>query len=197
MKSENIDIVSNFFSNMTSRWSCRRGDFIVWFTWTDIFADPQHGIKIKDIWEMKNGDFLTITNRVEDMPEWFALHPTEVCNSLAYRMLEKFNKGDYPEEPIEGPNIWRPKIGDRLVWLGKSRSVGPTQSPIISAIVVRKSSLVIGQNVRTQSMDDLLCFGSLTKTKQTEGEIAAFREAGELVKRMGLPREYAPDWQIG
>jgi len=170
---------------------------MLWFTWTDIFADPQHGIKIKDIWKMKDGDFLTITNRVEDMPEWFAFHPTEVCSNLSYKMLEKFNKGDYPQEPIGGPNIWRPKTGDRLVWLGKSRSVGPTKSPIISAIAFRESALVIGENVRSQSMDDLLGFGSLTKPQQTEGEIAMVREAVELVRRMGVPREYAPDWKIG
>jgi hypothetical protein len=170
---------------------------MLWFTWTDIFADPQHGIKIIDIWEMKDGDFLTITNRLEDMPEWFAFHPTEVCNSLAYRMLEKFNNSDYPEEPIEGPNIWRPKTGDRLVWLGKSRSGTACKGSIRSVIAFRESAIVIGENARPQSMDELISFGSLTKPQQTEGETAMLREAVELVRQMGLPGEYAPDWTIG
>jgi hypothetical protein len=34
--------------------------------WTNIFAGQQHAIKIKGIWEMKDGDFLTIANRIEE-----------------------------------------------------------------------------------------------------------------------------------
>jgi hypothetical protein len=197
MKSEDNDPVCDFLSDMTLRWSCRRGDYVLWFTWTNIFADPQHGIRIKDLWEMKDGDFLTITNRLGDMPGWFTFHPTEVCDSLAYKMLERFNKGDYPEEPVEGPNIWRPKTGDHLVWLGKTRSGVTTKGPIISAVAFRESALVIGENARTQSMDELIAFGSLTKDKQTEEETTMTRQAVELVRQMGVPREYAPDWKIG
>lgn len=105
----------DFSSDTTLMWPCRRGDYVLWFTWGSIFADTEHGLRIKDIWEMKDGDSLTITNRIEDIPKWFSFHPTEVCNSLGYRMLEKFNNGDYPEEPIEGPNICGSKGGQHPV----------------------------------------------------------------------------------
>jgi hypothetical protein len=188
--------ISNFLSNATLKWLCLKGDYVFWFTWTNIFADPQHEIKIKDLWEMKEDDFLTITNRIEDMPKWFSFHPTEVCNSLAYRLLEKFNNGDYPEEPFDAHNIWRPKIGDRLVWLRKS----PLSSPkdlIVSAIAFRESALVIGENVQTKSIDQLFGFGVLTKDQQTSEDIAMARNAIDLVKQMGVPREYASNWQLG
>lgn len=124
----------DFSSDTTLMWPCRRGDYVLWFTCGSIFADPEHGLRIKDIWEMKDGDFLTITNRIEDIPEWFSFHPTEVCNSIGYRMLEKFNNDDYPEEPIEGPNIWRLKTGDRLAWLGKPRSDSSSNGKSISVL---------------------------------------------------------------
>ena len=38
---------------------------------------------------MRDGYHLTITNRLEDLPPWFKLHPTEVCDSFAYRMMAK------------------------------------------------------------------------------------------------------------
>ena len=181
--------------DMTLRWSCRKGDYVLWFTWTNLLAGPEHGVTIKDLWEMKDGDFVTMTNRAEDMSEWFSFHPTEVCDSLAYKMLDRFNKGDYPEEPIEAPNIWRPKTGDRLLWTGKTRS--GIKGPVLSAVAFRESALVIGDNVRTQSMEQYTAFGSLTKPQQTQEEISMCREAVTLVRQMGVPREYAPHWKIG
>jgi hypothetical protein len=77
-----------FEQNTTVRWSCRSGDYVFWFSWRNIFAAPENDLAINDLWEMKDGDFVTITNRVPDMPEWFTLHPTEVCNSLSYAMVE-------------------------------------------------------------------------------------------------------------
>jgi len=170
---------------------------VVWFSWTDILAAPEAGIAIRDIWEMRNGDFLTITNRIEDIPEWFSFHPTEVHGALAYRMIEKFEKSGYPEEPMEGPNIWRPKSGDRLVWAGKPHPGVRAGHPIISAIAFRENALVIGENVRTQSMDGVIGFGSLSKTHHTEEEAAILRKTVEVVKQMGPPRNFATEWGIG
>ena len=44
-------------------------------------------------WSRRSGDFVTITNRIPDMPKWFTLHPTEACNSLAYAMVDKRKAG--------------------------------------------------------------------------------------------------------
>src|SRR5207245_1747390 len=78
--------------------------------------------RVSDLWELKNGDFVTITNRIEDVPPWFELHPLEAAGRLAYWMMEKLNSGYKPSEPCDGPNLWRIFAGDRLLWIGPSRS---------------------------------------------------------------------------
>lgn len=186
------DIVSDFSDDMTMRWSCREGDYILWFTLPSLLTPK---IAIADIWEMKDGDFVTITNRVADMPEWFSFHPTEVRGSLVYRLLDRFNNHEYPDEPITGPNIWRPKSGDRFVWL-RSNAKGESGS-ILAVIAFDECALAIGDNVRPLSMNQLISFGSLTKSQQREDEIEMAREAFAFVKQMGMPGVYSPEWKIG
>lgn len=196
-QSEKKNVIYNFVSDGTIKWLSRKGDYVFWFTWDNLPIDEMHGIRIKNIWEMKDGDYLTITNRVEDMPKWFSFHPTEVCNSLAYNLLDKFNRGEYPEKPIERSNIWRPKTGDRLVWLRNYSSVGYANNYILSAIAFHENALVIGENIYTQSDAESVNFGSLTKHQQTEEDIAIIRNAVGFVKQMGVPREYESEWRIG
>jgi len=191
------NIISHFSYQATLKWLCLKGDYVFWFSWTNIFADPQYAIKVKDLWEIKEGDFLTITNRVEDIPEWFSFHPTEVRDGLAYKLLEKFNQGDFPEEPIEGNNIWRLKTGDRMVWLRKIPSTGATKVSVISALNFRENALVIGENVHTKSIDQIIGFGLLNKHKQTVEDIELARKAVDFVRQMGTPNEYSEEWSIG
>jgi len=187
----------DFQSDMTIRWSCRTGDFIFWFAWKSIFADVDQSITIRDIWEMKDGDFVTITNRIEDLPEWFALHPTEVCNTLVYQTIDAFNRGEYPDEPIEGPNIWRLKAGDRLVWATSPGKYSSRERSNLSILSFRTSALVIGENVRVKSCDDVITFGALTKPAEESEGIALAREALKRIKEMGVPREFALEWRLG
>ena len=63
--------------DMTLRWPCRGGDFLMWLGFSDLFSGPE-AIQCHDLWEMRDGSHLTITNRLEDLPPWFRLHPTEV-----------------------------------------------------------------------------------------------------------------------
>ena len=49
-----------------------------------------------DLWELGEGNSVTITNRPEDLPEWFELHPTETSGSLVYKMLRRINEGYQP-----------------------------------------------------------------------------------------------------
>src|SRR5438874_2853857 len=91
-----------FRRDTTLRWACRRGDFLLWFGFRDIFSGAK-SIRCSDFWEMRDGYHVTITNRLEDLPQWFRLHPTEVCDSFGYKMMAKVKKGDYPSEPIDGP----------------------------------------------------------------------------------------------
>jgi hypothetical protein len=194
-KQRNENIISNFASDGTIKWLCRKGDYVIWFTWNNVFVETIEGLRIKDIWEMKDGDFLSITNRVEDMPKWFSLHPTEVCNKVAYDLLAKFNKGEYPEKPIEAQNIWRLKIGDRLAWLRQSWA--DSDYSVASVLAFRENALVIGENMHTKSSDELIEMVSLIKEQKTETSMAMIRNAVEFVRQMGVPREYAHEWMLG
>ena len=111
---------SIFQSNTTIRWSCRAGDYVFWMSFQGPFAPTSKQFSIMDIWEIKDGEWVTITNRFEDLPPWFELHPLETSGSLAYKMMEKLNAGYEPNEIMDGPNLWRIFAGDRLVWVGTS-----------------------------------------------------------------------------
>ena len=112
--------IISFRRDMTLQWPCCRGDFLLWLGYRDILSGPE-AIQCYDLWEMRDGYHLTITNRLEDLPPWFKLHPAEVCDSFVYKMRAQVEKGDYPTEPINGPNLWRLKSGDRVAWVGADR----------------------------------------------------------------------------
>jgi hypothetical protein len=92
MPAANQPEIIGFARDMTLRWPCRRGDFILWMGYSDIFAGPE-SIQIHDLCEMGDGYHVTITIRPEDFPAWFELHPTEACNSLALKMAARIEGG--------------------------------------------------------------------------------------------------------
>lgn len=106
---------------MTLRWACRKGDFIFWAKFQGIFSSRGNEFQIADIWQLRDGNFVTITNRHADLPEWFDLHPSEVSGRLVYWMQKRLDEGHQPQEPIDGPNIWRVLAGDRIAWVGQAR----------------------------------------------------------------------------
>ena len=85
----------------------------MWLGYRGMFADTD-ALQCYDFWEMRSGYHVTVTNRLEELPRGFSLHPTEVCDSFAYKLLVQFDKGEYPEEPVDGPNLWRLKSGRSL-----------------------------------------------------------------------------------
>src|ERR1051326_15854 len=92
--------IVHFVRDMTLHWPCRRGDFLLWMGYSNIFSGPG-SIRVYDIWEMGDGYHVTITNRPEDFPAWFELHPTEVCGNLAYKMMARMEQGYKPGERID------------------------------------------------------------------------------------------------
>jgi hypothetical protein len=120
MTGANAPEVVSFRRDMTLRWPCRGGDFLLWFGYRDMVSGPD-AIQCQDLWEMRDGHHVTITNRLEDLPPWFRLHPTEVCGSFVYKLMPRVEQGDYPSEPMSGPNLWRLKVGDRVAWVGAHR----------------------------------------------------------------------------
>src|SRR4051794_22214945 len=95
--------VIQFTGDMTLWWPCRRGDQLLWFRSASLLAG-KNSLQCYDSWQMRDGSHVRITNRLEDFPSWFQLHPLEICGSLVYKLYKKIEEGDYPDAPVDGPN---------------------------------------------------------------------------------------------
>jgi hypothetical protein len=187
--------IINFDRDMTLRWPCRSGDFLLWFGYRDIISGPE-AVQCYDLWEMRDGYHVTITNRLEDLPHWFGLHPTEVCGSLVYKMMAKVEKGDYPAEPMNGPNLWRLKAGDRIAWVGAERPDRSAVNGILAIMDCRGSALAVG-DAYWDSVEAFAGFGAPTTAEMKPDDVARCQAALSAVKKLGLPREWAPEWKLG
>lgn len=197
MNDEQKKIVVRFDGDMTQRISCRTGDFLVWIGCPGVYAATEQKPIIHDVWEMREGDFATVTNREDDLPPWFELHPTEVSNSLAYKMMGRLNNGHVPGPITEAPNLWRIRAGDRLVWIGNSRPGVAAHGHILSLFDFRESVLVYGETNRKRTMEELLAFGSISDEGQQPQNVDKCHEAVEVVQTMGAPRVMDTQWTLG
>jgi len=109
-------------SDMTCRWACRNGDYIIWARFQGIFSSQGNAYKMADIWELHDGNFVTLTNRKVDLPDWFDFYPLEVSGALVSWMKKRLDEGYQPYAPIEAQNLWRMFAGDRIVWVDPSRN---------------------------------------------------------------------------
>jgi hypothetical protein len=184
-----------FVRDMTLRWPCRQGDFLLWCGYPDIFSGPE-AIQCYDIWEMRDGYHVTITNRLEDLPPWFRLHPTEVCDSFVYKMMATVEKGDYPSEPMDGPNLWRLKSGDRVAWVGAERPERPSVNGILAILDCDECALAVGEG-DWDSVKQFACFGVPTAPKMNPEDSARCQTAVKIVKQLGVPRSWRPEWRLG
>jgi len=197
MEQHHSQMVTRFVADMTLRWACRKGDFLLWFHWKDLFeTDPVKAIGIVDVWEMRDGDFVTITNRLEDIPSWFALHPTEVGNLLAFQMMQKLDQGYQPGEIMDGPNIWRPQAGDRIAWVGEPRPGQPAVNHVLSLLDFWACALVLGEG-NASGIADGSIFGMLSQAQQSPTAVTHAQAAVHAVRQLGLPRNLSLEWVLG
>jgi hypothetical protein len=92
---------------------------------------------------------IKVTNRVEDFPSWFELHPTEVADTLVFKLMPKIQEGRYPAEPLDGPNLWRLKSGDRIAWVGTDRPDRHCIDGVLVIMEFRECALAIGEGNET------------------------------------------------
>lgn len=193
MSQENQPQITVLGRDTTLVWPCRAGDVILWMRCSDILSDPP-SIQIPDFWEMHDGYRVTITNRLEDLPLWFELHPTEVCNSFMYRLMTKIEARQYPLNPMDGPNLWRLRSGDRLAWVGAERPQRPSVTGILSILECRECALAIGEGAL--DIEGFIGFGSPSGEIKTD-TLVRCRAAVDYVEKMGLPRTWGPEWHLG
>lgn len=181
-------------SNFTTRLSCRKGDILFLLNLTGLLSPENDSMALTDYWRFNDGDFVTITNRIEDLPAWFELHPSEVSGKYARWMMKKLNDGYQPGEKVTAPNLWRIRAGDRLVWIGPKRTNITSELDVLMILECNNDSLVIGEN-KEQTIEALF-FSDMGVMSEKEKEI--FRVGHKYVLSKGFPRVAACDsWSIG
>jgi hypothetical protein len=183
-------VLARTSKDFSARWPCQQGDYLLWFR-RDPINSPQHEAQIIDVWSIPNRASVTITNRWQDFPGWFDLHPNEVCNSLLGWMKLRIEARDhYPEEPIDGPNIWRVRAGDRIVWVGPARVGQASIDGVLGILDCREAVAVLGDHP-----DGPLAFMDF---EQSPSAVALGRAAVEAERSLGDPRVVdTAEWRLG
>jgi hypothetical protein len=186
-----------FGRDSTVRLSCRAGDYLIWCGLKNIFASRKNQYAINDVWQLSEGDFITITNRQVDLPPWFELHPLEVSGRLVYWMMKKLDAGYKPGEIIDGPNIWRAFEGDRLVWVGKKRQGVEFDNGVLGVYTFNESAAIIGEPISIQ--EEFPCFGGFDQEQQSEEDMMLCQNGWNAIMGLEAPRNVNIDgkWTIG
>ncbi len=188
-------VMMAFGRDTTVRWPCRRGDFVLWLQPGSPLGRPS--LDMPDFWEMRDGDFITITNRGSDLPSWFEVHPSEVRDALAHAVMDKLNAGwQPPDEPMDGPHLWRLRAGDRVVWVGDSRPGQEAANGILAILDFRECAIAIGETNRTGLLD-FIGFGSLSTPELSPQGVRRCQVGVEAARSLGAPRNWSPEWSIG
>jgi hypothetical protein len=154
--------------------------------------------KIADIWELRDGDSLTLTNRPADLPLWFDLNPTEVSGLLSYWMKERLDQGYCPKEPIDTPNIWRVFAGDRVVWVGPERDGVHYDNGVLEIVDFRENALVYGEPIYIAA-EGWPNFGGFDGSHMSPESIRLCQAGWSAVIRSGMPCVVNTEniWSIG
>lgn len=186
------DIKRLVYADTTERLSCRAGDMFFWFRWGSSIRGAE--LQLADLWTMKDGDQVILTNRVTDLPAWFALHGTEVRNPTLEGLKQYVESNEQPDEPMDGPNIWRVRCNDLVAWTGSPRPGVSAEDGVLRIYRFAVDSLVLS-DPKEMSLVDML---SGKPTAQNPEQMQRAQSAGNLVRQMGMPREMAGDaeWKL-
>jgi hypothetical protein len=112
-------------------------------------------------------------------------------------MQKRLDEGYEPQEPILGPNLWRIFSGDRIVWVGPSRSGIKSEKGVLDLVDFRENALVYGEPF--DSTGEIPWFGGCDKGEPSPEGIKLCRAGWEVLKQLKPPRTVAADgqWRIG
>src|SRR5690242_11463279 len=108
-------------------------------------------------------------------------------------MMAKIENRDYPNEPMCGPNLWRRKSGDRLAWVGEDRPERRSRNGILAILDCQYAVLAVGKEDRG-GLEEFIGFGRPTAQDMKPGDVVRCRAAVKVVKELGIPRTWAPEW---
>ena len=188
-----------FRRKMTLRWDVAPNDYIVWVRWGHALL-TKGDISIRDFWEMREGDTVSMASNIDDLPPWFELHPTEVCGYGACLMMEKKLKAGYkPTDKTDGPNLWRAVTGDRLVWV--SGTDLPEEDPVKGLAEFETCALVYGErHIHPNDLVWFMSFGAPLEEQMSEETAKLVRKGLNAVRALGHPRvmgDIGFGWRIG
>ena len=180
--------------DMTVRWACRAGDYVLWASFRGFVSNPGNEYAPADAWALCNGDFVTITNRRSDFPNGFDLHPSEVCGELVGWMMRRLETGYKPDHPIDAPNLWRVRAGDRVAWVGAPRGGVDGDGRVLGLLEFDVDTLVYGE-----PLDPFRGFGGFQEKDESERSRQLLREGWQAICCSGTPHTAAGDsqWAIG
>lgn len=176
----------------TERLSCRSGDMLIWFRWGNPFMGGE--MRIADMWTMQDGDQLILTNRLADIPPWFALHGSEV-RSASQAALERFLAANrMPDEPMDGPTVWRLLPGDLLAWTGDPRPGIEGEQGVLRIYRFTEESLVLGEARAPRPFG--IMFDPAVRSDPLQ--VKRGQRAAYMVRQMGYPNVIAADddWKL-
>jgi len=184
-------MVTNFDGSESGIFPLRLNDLVLHFRIHVLSADRP---EILDFWQMKGESELWITNKEEELPPGFELHPTEVCNDLARKMEAKLNSGWMPGEIVYYPSIWRVQAGDRIVIIGERSHL--EGGVFRSVFDFGASALVywLWPDGQLPWVDDVL----RAVPAQSDSVCKKWmRQAYARVRAMGGPRIFDESWKLG
>lgn len=182
-------------SDFTERWSCREGDILVWLRAPE-YLEANDDFRVADFWYLRDGEHVIVSNRAVDFPAWFTLHPTEAVGAEADRIMAKLNEGWEPEDPVDGPNVWRVCAGDRVVWVGHRSDSPAADDGVLRVLDCRENALVAGEG-RHNGIEEWMAFGDLPTEQPTSEQGRLMRAGVAAAKSLGAPRNVATEWFIG
>jgi len=187
-----VHTIQRIRNNATVRLAVRDGDYLLWVVADSPFnSDPESAWNIRDFWQLRDGDSVTITNRWVDLPVWFELHPLEVAGRAVSEMMNKLARGFQPSKPLDGSNIWRVATGNRLAWVTVS---GPVRS-VREIFDFTSCALVLGETNRNMDMET--CFGAPDDGEPPPEVTSMMRKGFDAAVKIGLPRTISPKWKFG
>ena len=169
---------------MTLRWACRAGDYLLWASF------KSGGYTIADVWELDDGNFVTLTNRAADLPTWFDLHPLEASGRHVAWMQRRVAGGYDLAGPLDGPNLWRVFAGDRLAWVGQRRAGIDSSDGVLAVVDFRENALVCGEPI-----DPVAGFGGFAAGDPSPKSVEMCNAAWEVIRRAGIPRAASANYQ--
>ncbi len=95
-----------------------------------------------------------------------------------------------------GPNLWRLKSGDRVAWVGSDRPERHPVSGVLAIVDCHDCALLIGEGERG-GLEEYVGFGRPSTPKMKPENVRICQAAVKVVKGLGLPREWGPDWRLG